>query len=435
MTTPAKRMRVACGQLAAHELRDAASALDEALAVVAAAGSAGAELCVLPEATYPAYVLGSAVAAREVIAAGPDPLVAFADAARGAKCAVVVGLVLEGPRGLENAAVLVDANGSVRARTAKRFLWHFDREWFVPGSDSPVEMSVGMLVCADARLPEISTDLAERGARIIANPTAWVTSLPPPEGTNSQAEFLWRVRALENRVVAVAATKVGIEAETVIYAGRSQIVATDGRVLAMASATEPELLVADVDIPDHDLPELPERRETDAPTVASASRPVLRAGFVQVAVLTHDDLLDHLAGHGVELAVGPGGVLRRGDAAVAAFSDDELLDPRVARAAAFAGAEFVVWIARRVSTALVEEVARTRALENRVFVLLWRPVEGGGPCVVDPGGTVVARAAGPRFAVQAACLRAATATKAMAPGTDAWDGVVALDLARSAFDP
>jgi 16S rRNA C1402 (ribose-2'-O) methylase RsmI len=58
-----------------------------------------------------------------------------------------------------------------------------------------------------------------------------------------------------------------------------------------------------------------------------------------------------------------------------------------------------------------------------VFVLLWRPAEAGGPCVIDPGGTVVARAAGPRFAVQAACLRAAAATKLMAPGTDAWDAV------------
>jgi predicted amidohydrolase len=128
-------------------------------------------------------------------------------------------------------------------------------------------------------------------------------------------------------------------------------------------------------------------------------------------------------------------VLRRGDAAVATLSDDDLLDPRAARAAALAGVEFVVWLAHRVSTPFVEEVARTRALENRVFVLLWRPSEHGGPIVVDPGGAVVARAAGPRFAVQASCLRAATATKAMAPGTDAWDAVGALDLTLAALDP
>ena len=246
---------------------------------------------------------------------------------------------------------------------------------------------VGMLVCADARLPEIATDLAARGARIVANPTAWVTSMPPPEGTNSQAEFLWRVRALENRVVAVAATKVGTEADTVIYAGRSQIVDADGNVVAIASATEPELLVADVEVPDGRA-----TVPTRAVPATSVHRPRLREGFTQVAVLTHDDLLDDLAGHEVDVAVGPGGVLRGDDATVSSFVDDDLLDPAPARAAALAGAELVVWLARRVSTPFVEEVARTRALENRVFVLLWRPAEAGGPCVVDPNGTVLARA-------------------------------------------
>jgi predicted amidohydrolase len=108
---------------------------------------------------------------------------------------------------------------------------------------------------------------------------------------------------------------------------------------------------------------------------------------------------------------------------LASFADDDLLDPGAARAAALQGAELVVWHARQVSSPFVEEIARTRALENRVFVLLWRPAERGGPCVVDPGGAVIARSAGPRFAVQASCLRAAAATKTMAPGTDAWDAV------------
>jgi predicted amidohydrolase len=430
--TAVKRMRIAAGQVRAHELGAAPDALAEALAVVAEAGRAGAHLCVLPEATYPAYVLGSAAAALEVLANGPDAVAVFADAAREAGCALVVGLVLEGPRGLENASVLIDAKGRLRARTAKRFLWHFDREWFAAGRESPVRDEIGMLVCADARLPEIAVDLADRGARVIANPTAWVTALPPPEGTNSQAEFLWRVRALENGVVAVAATKVGTEANSVIYAGRSQIVAADGRVLAIASATEPELLVAEVEVPD-----APRRapRPFAAATASSVRRPELRGGFVHVAVLTHDDLLPTLQGHAVDLAVGPNGVLRAGDAVVATFSGDDLVDPRPARAAALAGTEFVVWLADRVSTPLVEAVARTRALENRVFVLLWQPAAQGGPCVIDPAGAVVARAAGPRFAVQASCLRAAVATKAMAPGTDAWDTVAALDLTLGAIDP
>ena len=368
---------------------------------------------------------------------------------------MVVGLALDGPPasdtsnlenpglenpglenpGLENAALLIDATGAVRIRAAKRFLWHFDHAWFVPGARSDVSGDVGILVCADARLPEIGADLAARGARIIANPTAWVTSAPPPEGTNSQADFLWRVRALENGVAAIAATKVGTEADAVIYAGRSQIVAPDGEVVALASATEPELLVADIELRD-----APVRARPAAPARTPPTRPALQPGFVQVAVLTDDDLLDRLGGHAVDLVVGPSGVLHSGmvggtSLAVATFADDELLDPRPARAAAFAGAEFVVWLAHRVSTGIVEAVARTRALENRVFVLLWQPGATGGPCVVDPNGAIVARSGGRRFAVEAACLRAAAAAKVMAPGTDPWEAVVALDLARNAFGP
>jgi predicted amidohydrolase len=422
VSTEPTRLRIASAQLAAHDLDHARAGLDEAVAMVERAGAAGAQLCVLPEATYPAYVLGSAAAARAVIAAGPDPVARLAAAARDAGCTVVAGLVLEAGNGLENAAVMIDATGAVRARAGKRFLWHFDREWFTVGRAGPVVDDIGMLVCADARLPEIGVDLAARGARVIANPTAWVTTQPPPAGTNPQAEFLWRVRALENRVVAVAATKVGTEAGSVIYAGGSQIVDATGHVVARASATEPELVLADV--------ELPEARAGAAPAapVAAPRRPPLREGFLQVAILSDDDLADRLGGHGVDVVVGPRGVVRApGDAAIATFADDDLADPRAARAAALAGAECVVWLAAGVGSPLVEEIARTRALENRVFLVVWRPAGAGGPFAVDPSGAVIARAGGPRFVVQAACLRAAAATKVMAPGTDAWEGAEGLD--------
>ena len=79
-------MRIACAQLAAHDLaRRAGGARRGARGRGRGRARRAPTLCVLPEATYPAYVLGSAAAAREVIAAGPDPVAAFADAAaRGA---------------------------------------------------------------------------------------------------------------------------------------------------------------------------------------------------------------------------------------------------------------------------------------------------------------------------------------------------------------
>jgi predicted amidohydrolase len=107
-----------------------------------------------------------------------------------------------------------------------------------------------------------------------------------------------------------------------------------------------------------------------------------------------------------------------------------MLVPGPARAAAFAGIELLAWVARDVSSPYVEAVARARACENRVFVAVWRAAADGGPLVVDPSGRVLARApdGAARFAVGAPCLLPDAATKQMAPGTDAWDGVLALGL-------
>lgn len=393
--------------------------------MIAAAGEAGVDLCVLPEGTYPGYVLGSTAAGRTALGAGPDPLSTFGAAARKAGIEVVAGLVLDSPEGLLNAAVHFGAGGELLGTAVKQVLWHFDREWYCRGSSSEVAGGVGMLVCADGRLPEIAWDLVDRGATLLVNSTAWVTTQPPPAGTNVQAELLWRVRALENGVPAAAATKVGTEACAAMYAGRSQIVAADGWVVAMASPTEPELLVADVEVPEV----AGARRAERVGMPAEVIRPPLVAGFAYVVVLSHEDLAGALAGHGADLVVHPDGTLESHGlpVEVVGLRDDDLLTPWPARRAAMSGAAIVVWHASRVSTELTEAVARARATENRVFVVVWRRPEDGGAFVVDPQGRVVARAPeGRRFALGAACLLAEAHAKSMAPGTDVWEAAANL---------
>jgi predicted amidohydrolase len=82
----------------------------------------------LPEATYPGYVLheepsidpGSYDMTRE----------AFGDVAREHGAWVAVGLVRPVEGGLANSAVLLDPDGDVAAIADKTFLWHFDSRWF-----------------------------------------------------------------------------------------------------------------------------------------------------------------------------------------------------------------------------------------------------------------------------------------------------------------
>lgn len=425
--------RVACAQLEARDLHDALRSLDDAVAMVLAAGDAGADLCILPEGTYPAYVLGSAAAARDVLAAGPDPSAVLGDAARRAGLEVVAGLVVDTPAGLLNAAVHLGADGRERARVGKRFLWDFDREWFVPGGDPAVAGGVGMLVCADARLPEIPRGLVRGGATLLVNSTAWVTPVPPPEGTNPQAEFLWRVRALEAGVPAAAATKVGSEAGMAIYSGCSQIVDARGEVVAMAGPVGPELLVADVEVPERPHPPFDDTDEAMGEPV----RPESRDGHVYVVALSHGDLGDVVSTRDAHVVVAPGRSLTTRDlpgSSVATVAGDAMLVAGPARRAARQGAVVLVWWAEEVSSPFVETVARARAFENRVFVVVWRNPSDGGPFVVSPAGRVIARAPAPgaRHAVAASCLWADAANKEMAPGTDVWDGVVALGAARRA---
>ena len=60
--------------------------------------------------------------------------------------------------------------------------------------------SLGVLVCADGRLPTISRALVDDGAELLVMPTAWVTSGRDPSALeNVQADLLARVRAYENR--------------------------------------------------------------------------------------------------------------------------------------------------------------------------------------------------------------------------------------------
>lgn len=427
--------RVACAQLEARELRDAQRALDDAVGMIAAAGEAGADLCVLPEATYPGYVLGSAAAAREVLGAGPDPVAVLGEAAHRAGLEVVAGIVADTPSGLVNAAVHVGADGRPRALVGKRFLWDFDREWFVPGGAPEVADGVGMLVCADARLPEIPAELVGCGARLLVSSTAWVAPAAPPEGRNPQADFLWRVRALEAGLPAVAATKVGTEAGLAIYSGGSQIVDARGEVVAMAGSTEPELLVGQVEVPEHPAPPFVEPEGLEP--VRAPRRPPHRDGQFYVAALSHDDLAATAAARDAHLVVAPGGTTIRDlpDGAVATITGEAMLVAGPARRASLHGAAIVVWRAEAVSSPfaqMVETVARARAFENRVFVVVARDPASGGPFVVSPAGRVVARtpAPGARHVVAASCLWAEAEAKEMAPGTDVWEGVAALARAR-----
>ncbi len=246
-------MRVAVIQTPGSALnawRDSLASLER---LVRDAAAEHAELVVLPECAFPAYVLDSVDAywtAREAGMPGDREFLARpCEWARRGKLTLCISYVAERDRRLYNAASLVTPDGRIAGTHHKCFMWDFDRLWFTPGETiDPCDTDlgrIGMMICADARLPEIPATLAARGAQFIAQPTAWVNTGTPEKPTNPQAEFLIAARAREFGVAVASASKYGYEGQT-RFIGSSLICDADGVVLARAGTDETTVIAADV---------------------------------------------------------------------------------------------------------------------------------------------------------------------------------------------
>jgi predicted amidohydrolase len=120
---------------------------------------------------------------------------------------------------------------------------------FSPGpatGDDPAQTVVldglthGLSICYDLRFPELYRRLADRGASVLVNVTAW------PAARTQHWDVLTRARALENQAYFLGVGRVG-EDEGVRFAGRSRLIDPTGKIVAEASTDSPELLIAEID--------------------------------------------------------------------------------------------------------------------------------------------------------------------------------------------
>lgn len=278
-------LRIALLQLPAFDLANHEAAWAELLTRIDEAGAHGPDLIITPEASYPAYFLYS----RETYeAAGvyDDASIeaAIAERAQRFGATIAAGLVQRrADRGLSNASVLFAPDGQVLGRYGKSFLWHFDQRWFTPGDEYPVydlpsqqagAYRMGTYICADARLSEIPRTLAVGGARLLAVSTAWVSSGRHGDAlATPQVDYLTPARAIENGAWIAAADKVGVEANSIVYAGRSGVVAPDGRWVVQAPPDRPGIAICTIDLDEAQGPPI-ERRPAlyaDAALVGASS--------------------------------------------------------------------------------------------------------------------------------------------------------------------
>lgn len=428
--------------------------------LIAQAADHNVDIVVLPECVWPAYFIGSTDAYFEAREAGMPSdrwfLAQLTMWARAHRIAVCAGFIAEQERRLFNAASLISEAGEVLGTYYKCFLWDFDHAFFQAGSSIiPVNTRwgpVGLMICADARLPEIAATLVARGARLILQPTAWVNIGTPDALWNPQPELLLPERAREFGVPTASASKWGVEGQTT-FVGSSLICDAAGNVLAQCDTGETKLAIAEVglgaprkptltssqrtrlltsepaELPPADVPPLRVvafRQRGQARTALSA----LQAGSSDTAPPTllilapaADDwalTADVHQGDNWLLLTGPtDGHQTLRAVRLAAVRDHDAIDFAPLRALTLSGVHLVVVFGESAPA----RTLRSRAAENRIFVVQVTPSE---VIAYDPRGQRTGTTpvcTGPTPAGDAAAFAleldvAQAADKEFAPGTN-----------------
>jgi predicted amidohydrolase len=154
-----------------------------------------------------------------------------------------------------NSAVLLGPQGYI-GKYRKQFLpTHGPFEelrYFRPGPVPEVfETSIGTIglqICFDAFLPEVSRFLAVEGADILVNISA-APAIGKAYSRWGRASFetVIPARAMENTVFFVYANLVGIE-NNVLFCGGSEIAGPNGEILAKAKYDDEDFLTTEIDL-------------------------------------------------------------------------------------------------------------------------------------------------------------------------------------------
>lgn len=309
--------------------------IETARRAVNAAVAASAELVVLPECMNTGYLFDDAEQCREIAERLDGKYVSFlSELAADHRIHLASGMTELGAdgRSVFNSAVLLGPGGDLIAHYQKQFLATHDQNWFSVGTTRyPVvdtELGrLGLMICFDGRIPEITRMLAVSGADVVLDIANFFAM--------DQADLWVPARAYENGVWIVAATKVGNE-RSIHYPGGAMIVTPDGTVLDRVNTGIHGAAIASIDPsrardkrwPGRGGDKLLDRRPSaytalldgyfETPAAALEREPVLpakavtKAAAVQVHALDREgslddalDMVEHAALLGIQLMVLP----------------------------------------------------------------------------------------------------------------------------------
>jgi predicted amidohydrolase len=234
-----------------------AANLAAAVRMIGEAKSAGADYVLTPEMTNIMEIKRERLFANIVEEEADTSLVTFCELARKLGIFVHIGslAIKVAPEKAANRSFLIDPKGEIAARYDKIHMFDVDlangesyRESrsYRPGEQAVISAlpwgRLGLTVCYDLRFPALYRALAERGATMLAIPSAF---------TKQTGEAHWhilnRARAIENGCFVFAAAQGGTHESGRETYGHSLIVDPWGRVLAEGGA-EPGVTMAEIDM-------------------------------------------------------------------------------------------------------------------------------------------------------------------------------------------
>lgn len=256
------RFQVSVVQLAIEWL-DLDANVERMCEFVEAEADAGSELIVFPETANIGYItpvtVGEPVdcdgltnaqfASRYMKAADPIPgrtTQALSELTTKHGVHVVVGMAQAHsviPGSLYNSAVLVGPEGVIGVHHKMHIALN-EKQYFYPGNTAEVfetELGrIGMIVCYDARFPELSRILALKGAEIIVCPWCVPAIFTVPDVTNSLKHRSY-TRAQENGVYFLSCNRSGLQGRIQMM-GHSVVAAPDGTIIGASETVEEDVV-------------------------------------------------------------------------------------------------------------------------------------------------------------------------------------------------
>lgn len=266
------RVATACPEVS---LADVASNISRISQLYHEAAAQQAALVVFPELSITGYTIGDLVQQKSLLDQAEQGIQQLAEITRGKPTAMVVGLPLRVQNGLYNCAAVL-ADGHIKGLVPKTHLptynEFYERRWYDswPGPDIDIQIEshqvtfgadmlfaiggikLGVEICEDLWVAQpISTRQAQRGAQIIANPSA------SPEQIG-KADYRRNLVAIHSAQILGGYLYAGCdtsESTADIVMGGHQLIASSGAIQAERRPfAKGQLLISDIDVDhlDHD---------------------------------------------------------------------------------------------------------------------------------------------------------------------------------------